>query len=213
MPETNFEASLREASHSWRALRRRRARPPVPIPTGKEPAQARIATFQTALEQAEQQFRAASTVAYDSRALNLYYGLQQAGRAIAATSPQLDNTDYTLNGHGLEITPKLGSAPVVDIGSMRLRTSPRPPQASFNRISMLLGSDVPESFTLKQMWPSLVEPIYARNASLCDAAHPPLSVYLPQYNAPMAPAAHQSASPELPFALRESASWPNVEDY
>ena len=29
----------------------------------------------------------------------------------------------------------------------------------------------------------------------------------------MAPAAHQSASPELPLALRESASWPNVEDY
>jgi hypothetical protein len=43
----------------------------------------RRATYAAALEQAEQQFTAAAQVAAESGAINLFYGLSQAGRAIA----------------------------------------------------------------------------------------------------------------------------------
>ncbi|MGH3799867.1 MAG: YaaC family protein [Pseudonocardiaceae bacterium] len=52
----------------------------------------RVDTFRSALEQAEQQFRAAASVDYDSRALNLYYGVSQAGRAVAAGLGQDEST-------------------------------------------------------------------------------------------------------------------------
>ena len=42
MPENSFEAALLEPVHSWLALRRWRARPPIPIPTGHSPAPARV---------------------------------------------------------------------------------------------------------------------------------------------------------------------------
>jgi len=55
------------------------------------------------LEQAEQQFRAAALIDFVSRALNLFYGLSQAGRAIAAASAALPNGGWRLNGHGLKL--------------------------------------------------------------------------------------------------------------
>ena len=79
---TWFDVSTRASAESWPAIRRRRSTPPNAARTG-----ARGETFRAALEQAERQFRAAENVSYDSRALNLYYGLSQAGRAIVAASP------------------------------------------------------------------------------------------------------------------------------
>ncbi len=58
-----------------------------------------------ALEQAQQQFAAAERIGYESRPLNLFYGLSQAGRAIAAGSQLLGRrTDHQwqANGHGLK---------------------------------------------------------------------------------------------------------------
>lgn len=58
-----------------------------------------------ALEQAQQQFAAAERIGYESRPLNLFYGLSQAGRAIAAGSRLLGRgTDHQwqANGHGLK---------------------------------------------------------------------------------------------------------------
>ncbi|WP_418606212.1 YaaC family protein [Georgenia sp. SUBG003] len=58
-----------------------------------------------ALEQAQQQFAAAERIGYESRPLNLFYGLSQAGRAIAAGSRLLGrgtNHQWQANGHGLK---------------------------------------------------------------------------------------------------------------
>lgn len=58
-----------------------------------------------ALEQAQQQFAAAELIGYESRPLNLFYGLSQAGRAIAAGSRLLGRgteQQWQASGHGLK---------------------------------------------------------------------------------------------------------------
>ncbi|MGW1391953.1 YaaC family protein [Streptomyces nigra] len=66
----------------WRALRELRPEPPGYA--GKGPRQK---LFSAALEQSEQLFTAAASVGPASRPLVLFYGLSQAGRAIAACAP------------------------------------------------------------------------------------------------------------------------------
>ncbi|WP_284750801.1 hypothetical protein [Arthrobacter sp. efr-133-R2A-120] len=58
-------------------------------------------TFNAALEQAEQLFTAGSTVGTATQPILLFYGLSQLGRAIAAASTELDNSEYRLSGHGI----------------------------------------------------------------------------------------------------------------
>lgn len=58
-----------------------------------------------ALEQAQQQFAAAERIGYESRPLNLFYGLSQAGRALAAGSRLLGRGtghQWQSTGHGLK---------------------------------------------------------------------------------------------------------------
>ncbi|WP_394798281.1 YaaC family protein [Streptomyces albidoflavus] len=62
----------------WRALRELRAAPP-----GRATSGSRQKLFSSALEQSEQLFTAAGSVGPASRPLVLFYGLSQAGRAIA----------------------------------------------------------------------------------------------------------------------------------
>lgn len=93
---TWFDLALRHPDESWRALRRRRATVPAAASSPE-----RAATFRSALEQAEQQMRAAASIGYDSRALNLFYGLSQGGRALAAAAPGLSDQETRLRGHGL----------------------------------------------------------------------------------------------------------------
>lgn len=217
MPETFFEASLREANHSWRALRRRRAQLPLPdFGTGAH-APARAITFQVSLEQAEQQYKAAGAIGYESRALNLYYGLQQASRAIVAASDQFTNMSYAVNGHGLKITPTLGSAPVTDLAAVQLKRAPTGKEQtdSFTRTSVALESDLPDEFSLGDIWPLLVEPTMARNATLVTPEYQPLTVYLSDYNLERAPSAEHRASPSLPTSLQSLpiTEWPTVEEF
>ena len=154
------------------------------------------------------------SIGYESRALNLYYGLQQAGRAIAAACPALDNSSYRLIGHGLTIVPKLGSRGIKDIESVRVhREASTVPVDAFTRVSLALHSDLPDEVTLGQVWPLLVEPNYARNAGHLPTIYQPLSVYLTSYELPKAPASDQGATVELPQALRDNTEWLDVEEY
>lgn len=59
-------------------------------------------TFNAALEQAEQLFRAAGAVGTEARPILAFYGLSQVGRAVAAASVRLDGNDYRLKTHGIE---------------------------------------------------------------------------------------------------------------
>lgn len=86
---------------SWRALRRMRSSPPGAAASDPQ----RASTFQTALEQAEQYFRAAQAdgVGYEVKPVFVFYGLYQGARAIAAACPRLDAAHSRLSGHGMKI--------------------------------------------------------------------------------------------------------------
>lgn len=147
MPKSSFEMDLRSSSHVWRSLRSRRAVPPVP-----DGQPERAATFRASLEQAEQQIRAAASVDYDSGALNLFYGLSQAGRAIAAAAPMLSVDEWRLKGHG--ITVKNLESFGDDLADVALATQGNG-SSSFRRLSAVLGSPQPAGVTLGEIWPNL----------------------------------------------------------
>ncbi|MGW9316795.1 YaaC family protein [Streptomyces albidoflavus] len=69
---------------AWERLRASRSSRP-----GRASGGARAKTYATALEQAQQMFRAAEGVGPQTRPLLVFYGLSQAGRAIAATAVDL----------------------------------------------------------------------------------------------------------------------------
>lgn len=166
MSPTWFDVDLRSSSEVWRSVRTKRALPPVP---GGDPD--RVATFRAALEQAEQQLRAAARIDFDSRALNLFYGLSQAGRAVAAAAPSLSNSEWRLLGHGLTV-PMLDSASG-DIRALELSTHGSE-KTSFRRLSAVLSSPQPKSVTVAELWPLLYETTI--HAPLATTLYPPLEV-------------------------------------
>lgn len=176
----------RTPAESWRSIRSRRAVPPVRLTD-----QPRIATFRASLEQAEQQFAAAASIGYDSRPLNLFYGLSQAGRAIAAASSAAE-PDWQLEGHGI-LARNLERA--ASIGDVEL-FSQAGRKGSFQRLSRLLGSPTPagepgKSPILDAMavpwhavdaWPYLLETQYSAELDPKNM-FVPLDVTLPPHEA------------------------------
>jgi hypothetical protein len=95
-------------------------------------------------------FTAAETVGYASRPIMLFYGLSQAGRAIAAASTAADNNNFRLVGHGIK-APSLNQRPplheltVIDEGT-----------GSFTQLAPLLRSGtLPDGAPLGQIWASI----------------------------------------------------------
>ncbi len=204
---TYYGRDRRGAAESWRALRRRRANPPVP----RGRSAARAATFLSALGQAEQQFHAAAGIGYQSRALNLYYGLSQAGRALAAVAPELGNGDWQLDGHGLTV-PNRNQFSGGDVGALRLRTDGvAGGRTSFQRLSTVLNSDVPESFALGDVWPLVYE---TANAPIGSALTVPMIVTIHSGLLPNGGAGAVNASVELPEAVRgERPDRPGLHEF
>lgn len=116
--------------------------------------------FTSALHQAEQQFRAARTVGYESRPLNLFYGLSQAGRGVAAIASLRGATAVELTGHGIKCTNlrdfRMGQVPQLADLKVRSEDSTR---ASFSVLSTILQSqELRTPTTLARLWEMLVEP-------------------------------------------------------
>ena len=91
---------------AWRHLRSMRAKPPGAAGGNPE----RRATFTASLEQAQQLFAAAADADVMTKPLQLYYGLSQAGRVIAAAAPNVPDRQqgkpvqpWKLSGHGITI--------------------------------------------------------------------------------------------------------------
>jgi hypothetical protein len=114
---------------AWRYLRGMRADPPPAAASHQD----RRATFTAALEQAEQLFDAADRADVMTKPLQLFYGLSQGTRAIAATAPNVPDRQqgkpaepWKLSGHGIAIPGieqaiavsggRLASLPVADKG-------------------------------------------------------------------------------------------------
>lgn len=190
---TWYEIGLRSNAEVWRSIRGRRANPPVP--PGSEQ---RKATFQSALEQAEQQFRAAALIDFDSRALNLFYGLSQAGRAIAASSVALPNDAWRLNGHGLSVDQLDSIGP--DITAVTVKTSGKE-NTSFRRLSIVFDSDQPATTTLGEVWPLIYDTQFG--PKLTDPVYLPVSVDIQTAHLPSGAFVAQAANVGLPDKVTE----------
>jgi hypothetical protein len=82
---------------AWATLRATRWDPPGNAKLTED----RARTYVVALEQAEQMFRAAVTVGQATRPVLAYYGLNQAGRAVAASASTIQTDEWRLSGHGI----------------------------------------------------------------------------------------------------------------
>ncbi|MFV2172305.1 YaaC family protein [Actinomadura sp. LOL_016] len=122
-----------EAEETWGLIRATRANPPAPAKTSPE----RRRTYGTALEQAQQMFRAAEAVGPETQPLLVFYGLSQAGRAIAAASasPLAAGDGWRLHGHGIYARALDGP-----LSEVLVRSDPAGDRGSFTRLSEILDS-------------------------------------------------------------------------
>ncbi|MFE0778754.1 YaaC family protein [Streptomyces sp. NPDC058861] len=172
---------------AWERLRASRSNPP-----GRASAGARRKTYAAALEQTGQMFRAAAVVDPATRPLQVFYGLSQAGRAIAAASWSLKGQDWSLESHGIKTTGFHLPFPDIEI-----RTDSSGTQGSFVRVSEALDSPVwgTDPIRLEDVWDLLppnqgypltsrdrLTPLFAGDVIAGDYAHPLLSV--PVYDIP-----------------------------
>jgi len=128
----------------------------------------RRALFTASLEQAEQQFLAASVTPIQTRPLNAFYGLSQAGRAVAAA--YIAGDDYQLFGHGISGPSGVGgiSDEVDAFPRAVVATDSKKRSGSFVRLSAALDSAVfPNGVDLGTLWQMVVE------AQLHEQLEPP----------------------------------------
>ncbi|MFB7506416.1 YaaC family protein [Streptomyces broussonetiae] len=125
-----------------RLLRGMRANPPGAAATNM----ARKQTFCAALEQAELMFAAAKVTDAMTRPLLVYYGLNQAGRAIAAAASNVPDRNqqpgapaepWKLSGHGLKILGGTNAMNGPDIASIPLADQDG---GAFPRLAEILSS-------------------------------------------------------------------------
>lgn len=140
----------RAVAEVWADLRSTRHRPPGAAgrPT------ARRETYLAALQQAEEFFVAAAAASSATSPNQLFYGLSQAGRALAAAA---SGGSGTLVGHGLK-APDLG-ANFIDVPVAQAGGS----ESSFIKLSTLLGSPplpdakAPTMATIGDLWDLIPE--------------------------------------------------------
>lgn len=144
MPKTWFDLGVNVPAESWRTIRSLRADPPPRIQVVLDNEKGRRNTFQMSLEQAQQQFYAATNIGYESRPLNLFYGLAQAGRAIAAASallgkvrPEQAQHAWEANGHGISFVPEANAK--AGLFQAIVRTKPTGHRDLYSRVSEALG--------------------------------------------------------------------------
>ncbi|MGW4903785.1 YaaC family protein [Streptomyces albidoflavus] len=148
----------------WRALRELRAAPP-----GRATSGSRQKLFSSALEQSEQLFTAAGSVGPASRPLVLFYGLSQAGRAIAACAP-VPMDECRLRGHGIAAT----QMDQPDLGSVIVKNKGEAGSESFTQIAAILGSrSLPSEARLADVWAAILE---VSLWPLLSSTHPQLSI-------------------------------------
>jgi hypothetical protein len=118
-------------------------------------------------------------VASQSRAINLFYGLSQAGRAIACAYAEAGEP-YELRGHGIT-NKNLDDVPAEGFPSLTVQAHGGP-NSSFRRLSELIGSaSLDEPVEVGALWAMLVEP-NIRSERLTPDAVPSLMVTAPATN-------------------------------
>lgn len=166
------------AAAAWTTLRATRWDPPGNARLTKD----RARTYVVALEQAEQMFKAAATVGQATRPVLAYYGLNQAGRAVAAAASTVQTDGWRLSGHGIYAKNLQNSLPDIAI------TCDRPgARGSFAKLSEILDSPLWDgSIAFRFFWDSIPEtrlrplvddqarrsPLYIDETSIYGDPHP-----------------------------------------
>lgn len=113
----------------WAEIRALRANPPGQATHGP-----RRKVFGAALQQAEELFRGAETLGPSTRPINIFYGLSQATRALAAAGV-VDNHAWQLRGHGITHEKGFDRA----LASVKFKESPDP-RGAYTSLASLLKS-------------------------------------------------------------------------
>jgi hypothetical protein len=140
-------------SDSWKWIRGTRSSPPAVTTADPE----RRAVYVSALEQAEQLFHAAEDTGPASRPITIFYGLSQAGRAIAAAANSVTTPDgWTMKGHGIS---QPGETLTDPLPTVRITTGRPGDTGSFVRLSEILDSPLWRGDALKfgDLWDSIPE--------------------------------------------------------
>jgi hypothetical protein len=175
------------AEATWEQLRGTRWNPPRAA-TADE---ARRRTYVFALEQAEQMFHAAAGTGLATRPLLVFYGLSQAGRAIAAAAASAGADRWEPEGHGIACVAQTLRGPLPGV---RVQAGRKGNAGSFVRLSELLGSPLwprGEPLALSLLWDLLPDnrltplddagrsrrtPLYLDHEALDPDQHPLVSV-------------------------------------
>jgi hypothetical protein len=129
---------------SWQMLRTLRHSPP-----GRATKGARKNVFNAALEQAEQLFIAAASVGTATSPLLAFYGLSQAGRAVAAVSINAGTDDWELVGHGIG-AGDLRAVRATSLAALTVRDAGR---GSFTQLAGLLRcASLADATRLGDLW-------------------------------------------------------------
>jgi hypothetical protein len=140
---------------AWRRLRTLRHNPPEHAVRG-----GRRDTFAAALEQAEQFFRAADAVGYETKPVMLYYGLSQASQAILAAKRDPKAGQQPATSHGTDCPNRNQIAVVGDLEVSESRGSGggAPTGGAFQLLAGVLNSPtLPGPVGLRQLAIALPE--------------------------------------------------------
>lgn len=136
-----------DSTTAWRHLRGLRHRAPGATSSSEE----RFEVFNTSLAQAEELLGAARTVGPASRPLLAFYGLSQAGRAVASAALSVGADDYELVGHGIacpRLREQLKAAPSLAEVVVRARSA-----GAFPVVAAALRSGFPTTdVALGDLW-------------------------------------------------------------
>ena len=134
-----------ETTVIWFGLRGRRS--VLHMRSKLSETQGRRQTFAASMGQFEEQFNAAKVVTEATRPLNLYYGLAQAGMAIAAAHA---DDPWSFSRHGLSLTNRNGELADMTVGPDS--------EGGFQRVATATGSPlITAPVRLGALWASLPE--------------------------------------------------------
>lgn len=175
---------LNDESMNWFRLRERRSS--LKTQTKLSRTAARRQTFAAAMGQFEEQFTAAKVVTAATRPLNLYYGLCQAGMAIAAAHA---DDPWSFGSHGLQLTDREG-----DFIDMKVRPEG---DGGFQKVATATGSSViTEPVSLGALWASL--PDLSQAGVLPGSSHPEPLIVLADESPALRPRASVLIRGEMP---------------
>jgi len=155
------------ASGPWSILRGLRAEPPGRAATDG----ARRAVFAAALEQAEQFLTAAGAVGYATKPVQLFYALNQAGRAIAAVHA---DEPWEIGSHGAGVKSS------AEVGATTVEPDKKP-RGAMRVVADATGSELWEGpVTVGSLWASLPE--LPADPDLVGSVDRPLEVELDYFD-------------------------------